>query len=114
VLFGSAAGKLGHGPSLLRQAFIWRATARQDSRLLNNPRKVRNRLVVDGRRLSLAGLPDFRQVSTGQDGQEARCPIKAYAAAAGKPALRASASSTARANVEKIGDGAGPEMATAD
>jgi hypothetical protein len=47
VLFGSAAGEFGHGPSLLR-AFIWRATARQDSRLLNNPREVRNRLGVDG------------------------------------------------------------------
>ncbi len=33
----------------------------QDSRLLNNPREVRNRLAVDGRRLSLYGLPDFRQ-----------------------------------------------------
>jgi hypothetical protein len=41
------------------------------SRLLNN--KVRNSRVVDGRRLSLSGVPDFRQVSTGQDGQQARC-----------------------------------------
>jgi hypothetical protein len=42
-----------------------------DSRLLNNARKVRDRPGVDGRRLSL--LPDFRQVSAGQDGQQAGC-----------------------------------------
>ena len=36
--------------------------------LVNNARKVRNRRVVDGRRLSLSGRPDSRQVSTGQDG----------------------------------------------
>jgi hypothetical protein len=51
VVCGSAAGELGPGPSLLRLAFIWRAVARQDSRLLNNGRKVGNRLGVDGRQL---------------------------------------------------------------
>jgi hypothetical protein len=47
-------------------AVLARGPARQISRLLNNPRKVRDRLVVDGRGLSLPGLPDFRQVSTGR------------------------------------------------
>jgi hypothetical protein len=48
--------------------------------------KIRDRLFVDGRRPSLSRLPDFRQVATGHDRQEARChlPIKALPAAAGK------------------------------
>jgi len=66
VVCGSAAGEFRHRPLLLRLA--------QDSRLLNNARKVRNCLFVDGRRrFSLAGLPNLRQVSTGQDGQETGC-----------------------------------------
>jgi hypothetical protein len=64
MVCGLAAGEGGHGPSLLRLACVWR-TALQDSRLLNNARKVRNRFFVDGRRrLSLAGLPNLRQVLT--------------------------------------------------
>jgi len=43
----------------------------QDSRLLNNARKVRNHLFVDGRRR--LGPDDPREVSTGQDGQKAGC-----------------------------------------
>ena len=63
-----------HWPSL-RLARVWSAVpALQDSRLLNNARKAGNRLFVDGRRrLSLARLLNLRQVSTGQDGQEAGC-----------------------------------------
>jgi hypothetical protein len=51
-----------------------------------HPREIRDRLFVDGRRPSLSRLPDFRQVATGHDRQEARChlPIKALPAAAGK------------------------------
>ena len=75
VVFGSVAGEFGHGPSLLRLARVWSAgTAVQDSRLLNKARKVHNRLFVDGRLLSR--LPDDpREVSTGQDGQEAGCHV---------------------------------------
>src|ERR1700682_5519699 len=58
VVCGSAAGEFGHGPSLLWPACIWRAVPpRQDTRLLNNARKIRNRLVVDGRRLRRSRLP---------------------------------------------------------
>ncbi len=66
--WGLAAGEVGHGPSLLRQACV--RGALQDSRLLNNARKIRNRLFVDGRRLR---PDDPRQILTGQDGQEAGC-----------------------------------------
>jgi len=59
VFCRSAAGEFGHGPLLLRLARVWSGGPRalQDSRPLNNARKVRNRLFVDGRRLRLAGLP---------------------------------------------------------
>jgi hypothetical protein len=50
-----------------------RGALAQDSRLLNHARKVRNRLFAAGRRLSLFGLPNLRQVLTGQDRQEAGC-----------------------------------------
>jgi len=75
MVCGLAAGEFGHGHSLLRLARVWGPTlwpALQDSRLLNNARKVRNRFFVDGRRRRwLSRLPDDpREVSTGQDGQE--------------------------------------------
>jgi hypothetical protein len=43
----------------------------QISRLPDHAREVRDRLFVDGRRLSLSRLPDFRQVAAAQDCQEA-------------------------------------------
>jgi hypothetical protein len=42
----------------------------KNSRLFDQARKVRNRPFVDNRWLSLSGLPNLRQVSTGQAGQE--------------------------------------------
>jgi hypothetical protein len=46
----------------------------QNTRLLNDTRKVRDRLLVDDRGLRLSRLPgDLRQVSTGQYRQEAGC-----------------------------------------
>jgi hypothetical protein len=40
VVYGSAAGEVGHGPSLVRLAPVWGTVpALQDSRLLNNARK---------------------------------------------------------------------------
>ena len=74
VIDGSAAGEFGHGRSLVRLAAVRRdGSALQDSRLLNNARKIRNGLFVDGRRFRLSRLPDFRQVSSGQDRAEAGC-----------------------------------------
>jgi hypothetical protein len=67
--WSAAAGEFGHEPSLLRLVWFWRAVTAQESCLLNNAGKVRDRPGVDGRRLKL--LPDFPQVSAGQDGQEA-------------------------------------------
>jgi hypothetical protein len=54
----------------------------------NNARKIRNCLFVDGRRLSLAGLLNLREVLTGQDCHETGChtPIKAHPAPVGKSA----------------------------
>jgi hypothetical protein len=67
VVFGPAAGEFGHAPSLLRLARLWSAVpALQDSRLLNNARKVRNRLFVDGRLLSLAGGLNLRPNPAGR------------------------------------------------
>jgi hypothetical protein len=43
----------------------------QNYRLFNHAREVRDRLFVDGRRLRLSRLPDFRQVAAGQDCQKA-------------------------------------------
>jgi hypothetical protein len=62
----------------------------QDARPLDHAREIRDRLFVEGGRLSLSRLPDFRQVAAGQDRQEARChpPIKAVPAAAGKSFYR--------------------------
>ena len=42
-------------------------------RLLDHAREVRDRLFVDGRRLRLSRLPDFRHVAAGQDREETRC-----------------------------------------
>jgi hypothetical protein len=73
---GLAAGEFGRGHSLPRLARVWghALAALQDSRLFNNARKVRNRFVDGRRRLWLSRLPDDpREVSTGQDGQEAGC-----------------------------------------
>jgi hypothetical protein len=83
---GSGRGWAWVLPLLLRLARVWSggprpriskaradwSSARGRSRLLNNARKARNRLVVDGRRLRLSRLlpDDPREVSTGQDGQQ--------------------------------------------
>ena len=73
--------------SIFRRArFVSQGLAFQNPRLLNHARKVRDRLFVDDRRLRLSRLPDDpREVSTGQDGQEAGCPypIKAHPAPVG-------------------------------
>jgi hypothetical protein len=62
----------------------------QDARPLDHAFEIRDRLLIDGRRLRFSLLPDFRQVAAGRDRQEARChpPIKAVPAAAGKSSYR--------------------------
>jgi hypothetical protein len=47
-------------------------TRAKNSGLLNHAREIRDRLFVDGRRLGLARLPDYRQVAAGQDCEEVR------------------------------------------
>jgi len=73
--------------SIFRRArFVSQGLAFQNPRLLNHARKVRDRLFVDDdRRLRLSLPDDPREVSTGQDGQEAGCPypIKAHPAPVG-------------------------------
>ena len=68
-------GLCSAGGLLLRPGRFWFAL--QYPRLLNHAHKIRDRLFVDGRRLSLSPLRDFRQVVAGQD-REARChgPLK--------------------------------------
>ena len=70
----STAGELGHGLSLARLAsFRAAGSVLQDFRLVNNARKIPDRLFVHDRRLRLSRLPDFRQVAAGQDCQETWC-----------------------------------------
>jgi hypothetical protein len=83
----------GHG---LSRHVGWRIICRrcgpglQDPGLLGHAREIRDRVLVDGRRLGFSRLPDFRQVAAGQDRHEARChpSIKALPAAAGKSSYR--------------------------
>jgi hypothetical protein len=90
MIDGSAAGERGHGRSFVRLAcFRDAGSALQDSRLLNDARKVRDGHFVDGRRLRLFRLPDFRQVfvRSGLSGSGVPWPVKAHAVAAGKSSI---------------------------
>ena len=58
--------------------------------MLDHAREVGDRLFIDDRGLGLRRLPDFRQVTAGQDCQETGChtgSIKAHPAPAGKSQL---------------------------